>query len=140
MKVLSKNFSQKGKSLNFQFKRDMALNEVIIKGAKLIDLGINLNNCKLILLVGVSPKVDDRYNICVQLHPAYDSIYLPPQIKLVLLSSKREMLQESVSRSYDHYIQLKRFKFFAETNFSLQVIHDYATITEDFVLRQMTNN
>lgn len=118
----------------------MALNEVTIKGAKLIDLGMSLNDSKLILLIGISPKVDDRYSICVQLHAAHDIVYLPPQIKLVLLSSKGEMLQESVSRSHDQYIQLKRFKSLAETNFSLQVIHGYVTITEDFVLKQMTND
>lgn len=74
------------------------------KGAKLIDLEMNLDNSKFILLVGVSPKIDDRYSICVQLHPAYGSTYLPPQIKLTLLSSQGETLLESISRSYDHYL------------------------------------
>lgn len=131
--------SQQGKSLTVQFRRDMGLNEVLIKGAKLIDLGMNLNNSKFILLLGISPKIDDRYSICVQLHPTNGNNYLPPQIKLVLLSSKGEVLQESVSRSYDHYIQLKRFKSLAETNFSIQVVYGYANITEDFVLKQFVS-
>lgn len=131
--------SQQGRSLTVQFRRDMALNEVTIKGAKLIDLEMNLDNSKFILLVGVSPKIDDRYNICVQLHPAYGNTYLPDQIKLTLLSSRGDILQESISRSYDHYIQLKRFKSLAETNFSIKVVHGYVTIKEDFVLRQVTS-
>lgn len=114
----------------------MALNEVAIKGAKLIDLEMNLDNSKFILLVGISPKIDDKYSICVQLHPGYGSTYLPPQIKLTLLSSQGETLLKSISRSYDHYIQLKRFKSLAETNFSIKVVYGYVTITEDFILRQ----
>lgn len=128
---------QQGKTLTVQFRRDMPLNEVVIKGAKLIDLGINLNNSKLILLVGISPKIDDKYSICVQLHPDGNNNYLPPEIKLILLTSSGEVLQESVSRSYDHYIQLKKFKSLAEISFTIQVIYGYVTIREDFVLRQV---
>ncbi|MBW4510707.1 MAG: DUF1822 family protein [Scytonematopsis contorta HA4267-MV1] len=131
--------NQQGRSLTVQFRRDMALNEVAIKGAKLIDLEMNLGNYKFILLVGISPKIDDRYSICVQLHPTCGNIYLPSQIKLLLLSSQGETLQESVSRNYDHYIQLKRFKSLAETNFSLKVVHGYVTIKEDFILRQFVS-
>ena len=127
--------SQQGRNLAVQFRNDMALNEVVIKGAKLIDLGMELGNSEFVLLVGISPKIDDKYNIRVQVHPENSHIYLPSQVKLILLSSSGAILQEAVSRNYDHYIQLKRFKSPAGTNFTIQLVHGNVTIKEDFVLR-----
>jgi hypothetical protein len=127
--------SQQGRNLAVQFRKDMALNEVTIKGAKLIDLGMELGSSEFILLVGISPKIDDKYNIRVQIHPDRGDIYLPSQVKLILLSSSGTILQEVVSRSFDHYIQLKRFKSPVGTNFTIQVAHGNVIIKEEFVLR-----
>jgi Protein of unknown function (DUF1822) len=127
--------NQQGRSLTVQFRKDMALNEIAIKGAKLIDLGMELENSEFVLLVGISPKIDDKYNVRVQVHPVRGDLYLPSQVKLMLLSSSGAFLQEAVSRNYDHYIQLKRFKSLAGTNFTIQVVYGNVTIKEDFVLK-----
>lgn len=121
------------KTIAFQFRTDSLLNEVRVKSAKLIDLGIDLKGMTLMLLIGLTVEVDRRVGIRVQLYPATGETYLPAGIELSLLSEKGEILQEVQSRSYDNYIQLKRFKSPSGKRFAIQVALGNIRIKEDFI-------
>lgn len=125
------------RTLAIQFRSDVALNEVRVKGAKLIDLGMQLGGTAVVLLVGLTADVDEKVSIRVQLYPAYGETYLPPDLRLVLVSGSEKILQEVTSRSHDHYIQLKRFKSPTGKRFSIQVVLGNVSIKEDFVLEPL---
>jgi hypothetical protein len=118
----------------FQFRSDSVLNEICVKGAKLIDLGMQLENKSLVLLIGLSPPIDNKVGIRVQLYPAFREGYLPASLTLSLLSESGITLQSVESRSYDNYIQLKRFKLPLGKFFSIQVALKHVKIIENFVL------
>ncbi|MBW4604379.1 MAG: DUF1822 family protein [Calothrix sp. FI2-JRJ7] len=121
------------RTLAAQFRQDAALTHRI-QGAKLIDLGMQLGNKAVVLLIGLSPEIDDKVNIRVQLYPTSGEYYLPASIKLSLLLPSGAVVQEVVSRNHDNYIQLKRFKFPLGKSFSIQLVLQDVIIKEDFML------
>ncbi|WP_041740783.1 DUF1822 family protein [Calothrix sp. PCC 6303] len=125
------------KTVVSQFRSDIALNKSRVKGAKLIDLGMQLGKQSVVLLVGISPEIDDRISIRVQLYPADEESYLPASMRLALLSQSGMLLQEVISRSHDSYVQLKRFKFPLGKSFSIQMVLGDVNIKEDFILDQL---
>lgn len=120
-------------TLAFQFRNDSVLSQVPVKGAKLIDLGMELKGAAVMLLVGITQEIDEKVGIRVQLYPGNGETYLPANIKLSLLSELGVMLQEVRSRTHDNYIQLKRFKAPQGKAFSIQVALGNISIKEDFV-------
>ncbi|GET40741.1 hypothetical protein MiSe_55520 [Microseira wollei NIES-4236] len=104
-----------------------------IKAAKLIDLGIQLGNQSVVLLMALTSEENEKVGISVQVHPTQEK-YLPPNLKLVMLSQTGETVQEVASRSQDNFIQLRRFKTQPGTCFSIQVHLDDLNITEDFMV------
>ncbi|PLZ96731.1 hypothetical protein CEN50_17600 [Fischerella thermalis CCMEE 5268] len=129
--------SSQQNTLAVQFRSDATLNEVRVKGAKLIDLGMQLRNTAVVLLIGLTSEIDEKVSIRVQLHPANEEVYLPPDLKLLLLSGSGNILQEVQSRSHDNFIQLKKFKSPPGKNFSLQVTLGDISIKEDFMLDKL---
>lgn len=105
-----------------------------IKKAKLINLGMQLGNLTVALLVNITVENDDKLGVMAQLHPTDGERYLPPNIKLNLLSRTGKTLQEVIARNQDNFIQLKPFKGEAGKRFSIQVSFDDVSITEDFEL------
>ncbi|RUT02844.1 hypothetical protein DSM106972_057640 [Dulcicalothrix desertica PCC 7102] len=122
------------RTLAAQFRQDTALTPHRTQGAKLIDLGMQLGNKAVVLLIGLSPEIDDKVNIRVQLYPTSGEYYLPASIKLSLLLPSGAVVQEVVSRNHDNYIQLKRFKFPLGKSFSIQLVLQDVIIKEDFML------
>ncbi len=122
------------RTLAAQFRHDTASTMTLTQGAKLIDLGVQLGNQAVVLLIGLSPEIDDKVNIRVQLYPTSGEYYLPACIKLTLLLPSGTVIQEVVSRSHDNYIQLKRFKFPVGKSFSIQLTLEDVIIKEDFML------
>ncbi len=57
-----------------------------VEGVKVINLAMELGDCAVALAIGLMPERDNKVGIRVQLHPTSGNRYLPPQIKLVLLS------------------------------------------------------
>lgn len=104
-----------------------------IKAAKLIDLGIQLGNRAVVLLIALTLEQNEKVGISVQVHPTQEK-YLPPNLKLVMLSQAGEPVQQVQSRSQDNFIQLRRFKTEPGTCFSIQVHLDDIYITEDFTV------
>jgi hypothetical protein len=124
-------------SLNLAFafrQRELAVGGVSVNGVKLIDLGMQLGNHSVALLVGLTQEDEHQVSIRVQLHPSNGQTYLPPNIKLALLSSSGATLQELKSRIQDNLIQLKRFTCPKGKTFKIQVTIDNFSITEDFVV------
>lgn len=101
---------------------------------KLIDLQIQMGRQSLALLVSIAREEQAQLGVSIQLHPTRGNKYLPPNIKLILLSKAGKILQEVTSRSHDNYIQLKSFKGEAGKYFSIEVSLDDVSIREDFEL------
>ncbi|MBE9144289.1 DUF1822 family protein [Planktothrix mougeotii LEGE 06226] len=119
--------------LAYQLRSNSTSHELPIKTAKLIDLGMELKGIAVILLVAITLETEKKVAIRVQLHPADGETYLPPYLKLSLLSEEEVILQEVQARSHDNYIQLKRFKSPAGKSFSIQLSLGNANIKENFV-------
>lgn len=105
------------------------------KGGKLINLGMQLNNRKVVLLITVIPENEGKIGINTQVLPTGGEQVLPPQLKLALLSGvDNKVLQEVESREQDNYIQLKPFKGRAGTSFSIEVSLNDIRVRESFEL------
>jgi hypothetical protein len=120
-------------SLAFNFRSNSGLNTAI-KRAKLIDLGMEIEAQKVILLVALIPKSPQQVSIRVQLHPACNQPYLTANTQLFLLSEQGEILQQVQARVQDIYVQLKLFDGEVGECFSIQVALNSCQITEHFVI------
>jgi Protein of unknown function (DUF1822) len=105
-----------------------------VKRGKLINLGLQLDQQTVALLVNVTSEAEGKLGVLVQLHPTGASQYLMPDLKLSLRSQSGKILQEVTSRSQDNYIQLKPFKGNPGTHFSVAIHLDRETIEENFEL------
>lgn len=121
-------------NLAFSLRSNSNSIESSIKRAKLIDLGLQLGNRSLALLVAITPETEQKVGILVQLHPMEGETYLPPNLKLSMLSESGEILQEVESRSVDNYIQLKRFRGLPGEIFAIQLTFGEASVTENFAI------
>jgi Protein of unknown function (DUF1822) len=101
---------------------------------KLLDLGVQIKQQSLVLLVGLKPEDDNKVGIRVQLRPSLGEDYLPPNINLALLSSSGETKQEVESTTEDNYIQLKRWKSKSGTKFTIKITLNDLSLTEDFLV------
>jgi len=110
------------------------LPEAEVMRAKLLDLGMQLKNQTVTLLVAINPEPDDKVNICVQVHPAGSQKYLPPRLTLALLQADSQVLQSVESRSQDLCIQLRPFTVWPGTDFKLRVAWDGVGIAETFAV------
>ncbi|UIE38127.1 DUF1822 family protein [Leptodesmis sichuanensis] len=120
--------------LALSFRSESSLPESTVKRAKLLNLGLQLGQRSVALLVAVAPKSEATLEISVQLHPVAGEPYLPPELELKLLSSTGDILQEVRSRPQDNYIQLKRFWGHTGEQFAIQVGMGEVRITETFVV------
>lgn len=124
-------------SLNSQFPKlafrsRRTVNKEEIVQAKLINLGVELGDKSVILLIALTPKDDDLVQVIAQVHPTRNDKYLPHALKLKLLTELGESLDEVESRIKDNYIQTNYFDIVSDTNFSIQVSLGNITFTEDF--------
>lgn len=108
--------------------------EVATKRGKLIDLGIQLSHQTVALLVNITEEAQEKISISIQLHPTGKEKYLPPNIKVTLLSKAGNILQQVEARGQDNYIQLKLFKGERGKRFSIEVSLDELSVRENFEL------
>ena len=120
-------------NLAFSLRSTSPLSEASVKRAKLIDLGLRLGSQSVALLVAITLEIEQKVGILVQVHPTGGEPYLPPNLRLVLLSESG-VLQEVQSRTQDNYIQLKRFRGLPRECFNIQVAFGDASVTETFVI------
>lgn len=105
-----------------------------VRRGKLINLGMQLGQQAVALLVNVTSEAEGKLAVLVQLHPTGEAQYLLPDLKLSLRSSTGKTLQEVTSRSQDNYIQLKPFRGRSGKRFSVAVHLGSETIEENFEL------
>jgi hypothetical protein len=104
------------------------------KRGKLINLGMQLGGETVALLVNVAEESEEKLGVLVQVHPINGKRYLPPNLKLTLLSKAGRTLQEITARGQDNYIQLRQFKGEPGKRFSIQVSLRTISVREAFEL------
>ena len=105
-----------------------------LQRAKLIDLGMQLGEQNVALLVKIKEETQEKLAVSVQLHPTGGARSLPPNLKLILLSKAGKTLQEVESRTRDNCILLRPFKGKRGKRFQIQVSLGSLSITENFEL------
>ncbi|MCC5640519.1 DUF1822 family protein [Nostoc sp. CHAB 5844] len=103
------------------------------KRAKLIDLGIQLANQPLMLIVEISPEPNVKTSIRLQLHPTGNQVYLPEGVRLTVLDESGEIFLEAQARSADNYIQLQ-FRGNIQEQFSVAISLGDMSIREHFMI------
>jgi hypothetical protein len=121
-------------ALAFNFRSSSGIGVARVKRAKLIDLGIEIESQKVVLLVALIPESNEQVGIRVQLHPVSEQFYLPDNIKIALLLESGEIIQEIQAREQDNYVQLKLFSGEVGERFSIQVTLNNYQVTENFVI------
>ncbi|MDJ0736793.1 MAG: DUF1822 family protein [Nostocaceae cyanobacterium] len=121
--------------VNFAFRNRIHIgnSDEGIKRGKLIDLQMGLGSQTVAMLVNIR-EAEDKLRVVIQLHPTGSDRFLPPNIKLSLLSSAGKNLQEVTSRVKDNYIQLHPFQGEIGTDFSVEVSSGDLKVREDFQL------
>lgn len=112
---------------------DINQQQALTTRAKLIDLGIQIANQPVMLIVEINPEVDGQTSIRLQLHPTGSQIYLHPRVQLTVLDESEAVFLEAQARSADNYIQLQ-FRGEPGERFSVKVTLDDAGVTEQFVI------
>jgi hypothetical protein len=121
--------------------RSAASTQATVKRAKLIDLGLQLGDRSVVLLMAIAPSVnstsglraEQKVEILAQVHPVDGEMFLPTNLKISLLSTTSGVvLQEVQSRTYDNYIQLKRFRGVFGECFDIQIALGEVSVTETF--------
>jgi hypothetical protein len=107
--------------------------EPFVRRGKLIDLGIQIASQFVMLIVEISPQIDQQVSVRLQLHPTGSQNYLPPDVKLTVLDQSGAVFLEAQARSADNYIQLQ-FRGEPTEQFSVQVALNEAQVTERFVI------
>jgi len=107
--------------------------ESVTRRAKLIDLGIQIFNQPVILMVEITPETDQQTSIRLQLHATGSQIYLPPGVQLTVLDGSGEVFLEAQARKLDNYIQLQ-FRGTPTEQFSVKVTLNDTSITEHFMI------
>jgi hypothetical protein len=127
-------------NMAFNFRhQEITINtdELSTTGVKLIDLGIELGNQTIALLVGLTLLADKRIGISIQLHPGGGRVYLPDNLKLALLSPTDITLQEISTRIQDNFIQLKRFTCERGKSFKVRLMLQEFSQTEVFTIEPL---
>ena len=104
------------------------------KAGKLINLGMQLGSQTVAMLITVTQEAEEKIGISLQVYPTGGESYLPPDLKVILLSKAGKILQEVRSRPQDNYIQLKSFKGEPGKRFSIKISLGDASVTEEFEL------
>ena len=105
-----------------------------VKGGKLINFGVQLGNQAVALLVTVTEAEDEKIRVGIQVLPTGGESFLPPNLKLTLLSGSGIIQKEVISRSNDIYIQLNSFQGKPGTTFSIEVSLNGVEVREAFEL------
>ncbi|MEH2179049.1 DUF1822 family protein [Nostoc sp.] len=81
----------------FALRNVSSLGKDSVARAKIIDLGLQLGNQSLVLLVALALFSQQKVEILVQIHPLSEKLYLPYNLRINLFSDTRNIIQEVVS-------------------------------------------
>ncbi|MEJ1931059.1 DUF1822 family protein [Nostoc sp. NIES-2111] len=107
--------------------------QAVTRRAKLIDLGIQIVNQQVMLIMEIAPETNGKTSVRLQLHAIGNQIYLPTGVELKVLDTSGAVFLEAQARSADNYLQLQ-FRGELEEQFSVQVSLDDMSVTENFVI------
>ncbi|MBD1929914.1 DUF1822 family protein [Trichocoleus sp. FACHB-90] len=107
--------------------------EASVERGKRIDLGIELTDQSVILVVALTPENDKEMNILVEVRPTSGQIYLPPNLQLMALDEEGAVLMEAQTRSSNNFIQLQ-FSGFPGEYFTVKVALGNVSVSENFVI------
>ncbi|MEB3279667.1 MAG: DUF1822 family protein [Lyngbya sp.] len=100
---------------------------------KLINWGMQVVGNAVALTVALVQKANGKISVLIRVYPNSNSAYLPPHLKLILLSEFGGILREVTARESDLYIQL-RLNGQPGERFSVKVALGEGSLTEDFVI------
>ncbi len=100
---------------------------------KLIDWGMQVVGNAIALAVTIIQKANGQAGVLVRVYPNSNAAYLPPNLKLILLSESGEILREVTAREADIYIQF-RLNGQPGEKFSVRVALGNESLTEDFMI------
>lgn len=98
-----------------------------------INLGMELGEQSVALIVMLPPAPDTEVDIRVQVHPLGGEIYLPSGVKLIVSNEAGEQVLDTESREADNFIQL-HFSAELEEKFSVTVACGETNVTQEFCL------
>ena len=105
-----------------------------ISRAKLIDLGIQLDqSIRVVLVVHITQTADRRTRVVLQVRPLKESLYLVEGIELTVLDENGADYLEVTSRAIDNYIQL-RFSGQAGEQFGVRIKLGRSVFREQFAI------
>ncbi len=104
-----------------------------VSRGRVVDLGIQLADHPVALIVYLTPESDTKRNILLQVHPGGSKTYLPPGVQLIVLDESGEIFLEAQSRTADNWIQLE-FRGEPGERFSVKVALGDASIREEFII------
>jgi hypothetical protein len=104
-----------------------------VRRARLIDLKLRLGESQVVLVVELKAESSQHTAIGLQVYPTGSQLYLPPELKLIVLDTSETVFMEAQARSADNYIQLQ-FSGQPGESFSVTVALEDASITEAFVI------
>lgn len=104
-----------------------------VRRAKLVDLGMQLVDHPVALIVTIREENEQNISILLQVQPTGDVNHLPESLKLTLLSSSGEVLHQEQVGSSQELLEVELGGKQGES-FSIQVALDDASVTEDFVI------
>lgn len=104
----------------------------IDRGQK-IDLGMQLGEHSVALVVTLPPEPDSEVDIQVQVYPMGNQTYLPPGLKLMLMDESEEVLFKAESRESDNFLN---FEFSSDLRelFSITVALGEVNVKQSFRL------
>ena len=117
-------------AVNLQ-KIDPENNNAGVRRGKVINLGIEKNSVALVMTI--MPEGRDKTNVHLRVYPIKEQIYLPPNLKLIVLDENKLTLLSIESGSMDNAVQLE-FTDDPGDYFTVKVALGNVSVTENFVL------
>ena len=113
--------------------RESAETNNSIQRAKLIDLGIQLGDRQVVLLVEITPEESGSIAVALQVHPSPKDPYLPETLILKVIESPGKVFMQAQARSQDNFIQLQ-FSGQPKERFTVHIVLNDVELREQFQL------
>lgn len=94
---------------------------------------INLAEQLLILVVHITPKVTEEIDICLQLYPGNNGIYLPENLQITVFDQSETACMEARTNIDSNRIELK-FSCQPGEKFSVKIMWENLSMTEQFIV------
>lgn len=116
-----------------QFRSFRSNNALPIDRGQKIDLGMQLAENSVALIVSLPPEPELEVKIEIAVHPMGNQTYLPPGLKLMLMNESEELLYQVESRKADNFI---KFEFTPDLRelFSINIVLGDANVRQSFRL------